>query len=329
MKLLLQNKHIIVSLGLLPVILMMVFIHLFPSTPTLFVTLLISLCIQAYEVLKLRSFNLFLFHGMVAMAVCILVRSFTGFWLIPNGYLVLSIEVLMLLCSFGHLVFPHYYEAFLRKHALRAEVNYRLEAKVIVVLVSFHLLCLLLIFRLFSPFPEHFAHFLRCTSAILVFLLCLLFNIMGVRLLLREVQKAPVIRVAPICNNKVFLTPREVSVEGKIVKEWDLPIESMYLIRNMSVEDYVKRITRNFVPAHIEPRFSLKHYGCMRLKCCQTICLYLLPLTEEADLQGLEGDFFSLDTNLEDESEGHRYSCTLKEEFPYLRMAGELWQNYK
>ena len=87
MNLLLKYKDKIVSFGLLPIIITLIGIHLFPTTAMLGTGLAISIAGLLYDVLRLKGLNFFLLQGTIGIGVCFLLRLFTGYDYIPKNSL--------------------------------------------------------------------------------------------------------------------------------------------------------------------------------------------------------------------------------------------------
>jgi hypothetical protein len=84
MNLLLKYKDKIVSFGLLPIIITLIGIHLFPTTAMLGTGLAISIAGLLYDVLRLKGLNFFLLQGTIGIGVCFLLRLFK-FYKINTG----------------------------------------------------------------------------------------------------------------------------------------------------------------------------------------------------------------------------------------------------
>lgn len=112
MNLLLKYKDKIVSFGLLPIIITLIGIHLFPTTAMLGTGLAISIAGLLYDVLRLKGLNFFLLQGTIGIGVCFLLRLFTGYDYIPKNSLTPSLEFMLLVCAFIHVTAPEIYRNF-------------------------------------------------------------------------------------------------------------------------------------------------------------------------------------------------------------------------
>ena len=134
----------------------------------------------------------------------------------------------------------------------------------------------------------------------------------------------PIIRIAPVCNGKIYVAPRRAA-DGENL-QWDLPIEES--VEHVSTKsDKVARKIKEKYQSHIHtdasPRFCVQytskpHDGC-------TAYLYVLPLRQEDEIHFHEGKFVSAeDINNHPDA----YSYNLHEESELLDMAAELWKDF-
>jgi hypothetical protein len=147
MNLLLKYKDKIVSFGLLPIIITLIGIHFFPTTAMLGIGLAISIAGLLYDVLRLKGLNFFLLQGTIGIGICFLLRLFTGYDYIPKNSLTPSLEFMLLICAFIHVTAPEIYRNFLRKFHLNFTSSYLLEAKIIVIFSSVHLIVLFFLYK--------------------------------------------------------------------------------------------------------------------------------------------------------------------------------------
>lgn len=136
MNLFLKYKDKIVSFGLLPIIITLIGIHLFPTTTMLGIGLAISIAGLLYDIFRLKGLNFFLLQGTIGIGICFLLRLFTGYEYIPQNSLTPTLEFMLLVCAFIHVTAPEMYRNFLKKFHLNFTFSYLLEARLIVVLSS-------------------------------------------------------------------------------------------------------------------------------------------------------------------------------------------------
>lgn len=133
-----------------------------------------------------------------------------------------------------------------------------------------------------------------------------------------------IIRIAPVCNGKIYVAPR-ASKDGK-GSFMDLPMEES--VEHVSIKsDKTARKVKEKYQAHLKtsmtPRFSVQynspsHHG-------STTYLYILPLREEDEIQFHEGRFISAeDIN----KHPKQYTSNLQMEGELLGMAAELWNDF-
>ena len=134
----------------------------------------------------------------------------------------------------------------------------------------------------------------------------------------------PIIRIAPVCNGKIYVVPR-LAADGKSLR-LDLPIEeSVEHVSTKSDKAAYKVKEKYHLHLHTEtsPRFCVQytskpHYG-------STAYLYVLPLHQEDEIHFHEGKFVSAeDINNHPDA----YSYNLHEESELLDMAAELWKDF-
>ena len=142
--------------------------------------------------------------------------------------------------------------------------------------------------------------------------------------LLPENNKMTIIRIAPVCNGKIYVNPR--SDTDKNTPRMDLPMEEC--VRHVSVNsDKEARKIKEKYQQHLQtdasPRFCVKHRSCTEKG--MTIYLYVLPLKSEDEIRFREGEFVTS----EDISKNPGvYSPDLQTESELLGMAAELWDDF-
>ena len=142
--------------------------------------------------------------------------------------------------------------------------------------------------------------------------------------LLPENNKMIIIRIAPVCNGKIYVNPR--SDTAKNTSRMDLPMEEC--VRHVSVNsDKEARKIKEKYQQHLQtdasPRFCVKHRSCTEKGT--TIYLYVLPLKSEDEIRFREGEFVTS----EDISKNPGvYSPDLQTESELLGMAAELWDDF-
>ena len=229
MNLLLKYKDKIVSFGLLPIIITLIGIHFFPTTAMLGTGLAISIAGLLYDVLRLKGLNFFLLQGTIGIGICFLLRLFTGYDYIPKNSLTPSLEFMLLICAFIHVTAPEIYRNFLRKFHLNFTSSYLLEAKIIVIFSSIHLIILFFLYNKLIPFSPENNFGIIYLIPTLIYVICLVINI--------EVAKdsqtpiAPLIFISLIENAfKHGISPTEPNKKDIMLTEKDDEIHCV--IRN-------------------------------------------------------------------------------------------------
>ena len=141
--------------------------------------------------------------------------------------------------------------------------------------------------------------------------------------LLQESNKMPIIRIAPVCNGKIYVTPR-MTEEGNL--RLDLPIvESVEHVSTQS-DKPARRVKEKFhqhLHTDASPRFCVQHRSALPDE--GIVYLYVLPLRSEEDISFLEG---KLVTSEDIAAHPEEYGYNLQMESELLGMAAELWADF-
>ena len=134
----------------------------------------------------------------------------------------------------------------------------------------------------------------------------------------------PIIRIAPVCNGKIYVAPRRAA-DGENL-QWDLPIEES--VEHVSIKsDKVARKIKEKYQSHIHsdasPRFCVQYTS--KPHDGSTAYLYILPLQKEEEVHFHEGKFVSAE---EITNQSETFSDNLQEESALLGMAAELWAEF-
>ena len=134
----------------------------------------------------------------------------------------------------------------------------------------------------------------------------------------------PIIRIAPVCNGKIYVVPRSDMDNNK--SRMDLPMEEC--VKHVSIKsDKEARKIKEKYHQHLctdaSPRFCVTHRS--KTEEETNVYLYVLPLRSEDEILFREGKFVtSEDINAHPDS----YSPDLQTESNLLGMAAELWEEY-
>ena len=131
----------------------------------------------------------------------------------------------------------------------------------------------------------------------------------------------PIIRIAPVCNGKIYVIPH-TSEEGTSVL--DLPMVDRIEKASSQSEKTARKVKEKYhlhVKSEMQPRFSVQYKSASDNG--ETVYLYILPLKLEHEIQFHNGTFISAD-----EINGLHYSANLQKESELIGMAAELWKDY-
>ena len=325
MRLLLNYQEAIVSLGLLPTLFTLVGLLWLPIQPVLWVGTIGSIAGLVYAVVGRRSLNFFLLQGTLSLTTCCLMRSIGGSALLPDGSVTFTLEFLLLTAAFLYLTLSGNYRQWQEQLHMMSHTSYRLEAKIIVILSSAHLLSLLLLYLGHTPPTPRIDLVFRHLIPIGIYVLCLAINVLGVRLALRE-EDIPScrVRIAPVCKGKIYLSGKPALRPAV----WDLPVERDIYGPLSAIDRKARRLmTRRGRRLPVAPRLLLRHWmpapGSPRR---QPVSVYICPLLHEDDFQTENGRYFTFEEITRQPS---GFSPLLLKEIEHLRMAAEVWNEYE
>lgn len=330
MKLLLKHREEIASLGLVPVIGTLVFMHFFPVLPVLGSGLLACIAGLLYALMKWKVLNFFFIQGTIALALCFIIRFFTNHALLPEGTVTLTIELLLLIFAFIQLTVPEYSQQIQKKLHLKNYLSYRIETKIIVILSSFHLILMAITCGISDSLSPMAAYTMRHVAPLSIYLFCLLVNIIGIRIALTHYFVHKIVRIAPICNGKVYLVNKAHAsyfIPDNKRSSWDLPLESCFQGSLKKGKKFAQKMLSTYVcrPLHIEPRLILKHPVPSTFDCKHLVAVYIYPLAKEDEFHTENGRYFSFD---EIKAQKDAFSDALMWELERLQMAAEVWKEY-
>ena len=328
MKLLIKYRHKIVSFGLLPTIITLIGLHFFPATAMLGIGLAISLIGLAYDFFQLKSLNFFLLQGTAGIGTCFLLRLFTGYEYIPPRSMTPTLEFMLLIFAFIYLTAPETYHSLLKKFRLDSSISYRLEARVIVILSGLHLLSLFLLQNVISIHTNYVHYTLVFYAPALIYIICLIINMTGIRMAASTYENpCCVIRIAPICNGKIYLIPYAKADSGKRV--WDVPLIFPFEKCPYKSERFAAEKVKAFLQkqpgkcSFISPRLILK-YRIDRLTP-YPIQLFILPIDKEEKSIAPEGRYFTFAELIESPE---NFSEILLAEKEHLQISANLWKEF-
>lgn len=331
MKLIFKYRNKIVSFGLLPIIATLICLHFFQNTIVLGISFVVCLSLLLYGIIRLKNLNFFLLLGSVGIGACFVLRLFTGYTFVPYGSITPILELLLLIVAFIHITAPEIYKELQERLHLRNCFSFVLEAKTIVILSALHLTVLLFVDHIDHLFSEDGFFFLKYGVPVIIYVLCLIINVVGIHLALQENFRYSLVRIAVVHDGKIYLRQRNDCSDDlhEDAPVWDIAVESPFEGPLEKSDEYAMRITRKICTSNnITPRLILKYTS---TPCDddsqQRVSLYILPLNDKNDLRKIaEGRFFSFDEI--SETAVRRYNPALLSELDALQMAAEMWQTF-
>ena len=137
-------------------------------------------------------------------------------------------------------------------------------------------------------------------------------------------NKMPIIRIAPVCNGKIYVAPRSVMDDESF--RMDLPMEE-YVEHVFTQSDKAARKAKEKYHQHLRtnasPRFCVKYRSSTEKEIINY--LYILPLKNEDEILFREGKFV---TSEDISKHPETYSLDLQTESELLGMAAELWDDF-
>lgn len=324
MNLIIKYRHKIVTFGLIPMILTLIGINFFTEEYILGLGLLLAIIMLAYDYFVLKGFNIFLFYSVIGLGIMFPLRLFLGPEFVPYPSIAPGLELYLGICAFINITLPDLYCGFLRKHNLYVS-NYDFECKVIVAFCVVHLLVRVGIAMSHANPYDQIGRVIDAIVPIAVYCITIIINTIGLMIAIEDSPtKTSIIRIAPICNGRLYL--RKYYVKSKEGFVWDLPIKEVYDGPVTESNLFVKKISKRYtslMKTPMDPRF-IWHYK-LKKNSDQSpvVLLYILPMDDEKLLAGDEGRFFDFtEINVDEKF----YSPELKVEYDQLMMTAEIWQ---
>lgn len=318
-------QKLTMSTGLIPTIICMFLCIFFPDTAVLYAITLGSILYVLYRYIRFpyHQPNLFLLHGTLALAIVSVIKKIGGNWLIPDNTINITLEILILSFSLLYSITPGFYRNFFSyfHHKVPAMNNWGIY--LIISLSGLHLFIFCVTYLFFHPLSATTIYIMEQIIPPLLYIVCILINFSFVEALVQHCKKMPCLRIAPVCDGKVYVVPLQ-NFEKEAGK-FDLPIRSYITDHTADTDSYAKKVEEEyskFIIGQPEPRFSLKYLTDME----KMILLYVLPLNEEAEICFPKGKFV---TPQEIEANPEQYSVLLNEEVSHLSIVAEMWKEYK
>lgn len=323
----LKYKDKIVSIGLLPIIITLIGLHFFPNTEMLGFGFGMSVLMLLYNLFKLKDINFFLLLGTFGIGICFFLRLFFGYKYVPLNTITPTLEFIMLSYAFLYVSAPEMYSEILDMLKIRSRTSYSLEAKIIVIISSIHLISLGYIRYLYPVWTPEWKFFLINIIPVSIYIICFIINVLGIRAAAKvELFNNNTIRIAPVCKGKIYLNKSIGNILNKDIKVWDLP-----MIRNLEgsigkCEKYAEKITRKHTDASESPRLIMHYREDNGNGTINNVLLFILPLNSETEIKKTNsGHFFTFE---ELEKNPESYDMNLMKELEHIKMAAEVWNEF-
>lgn len=329
MKSLLEYKNLIMSTGLIPTIICMIFCIFFPDAVVLYICSLASIVYILYRLVRPPVYrpNLTLLHGSLALIIVSVMKGIGGDWIIPDKTVPISLEILILSLSLLYLLAPGFYNKVFSCFHYKIPVLNCWATQIIALLSGIHLFTFCIIYLFFSPLSQNMLYTMAHIIPPLLYIACIFVNYVFVKTVSQTYKKTPFLRIAPICNGKIYVVPR--NRQGEEPGKLDIPIEEHIYVCKTDTDKYAREIEKKYsgnITGHPEPRFSLKHSIKENNRTNKTIMLYVLPLNNENQIHFSGGKFV---TPKEIEAGSAQYSSFLKEEIDHLNIVVQMWEEFK
>lgn len=316
------------STGLIPTIVTMILCIYLPDTYVLYACSVGSILYILYRLVKRPVYqpNITLVHGTLALILCSIMKGVGGDVLIPDRTVPLTLEILILSFSLLYLTIPGIYNKVFSYFHYKISILNCWATQVIAVLSGVHLFISCAIYLFFSPLSYSTLYVMTHILPPLVYVLCIIVNFAFVKTVTQTYKKMPFLRIAPICNGKIYVLPR--GIHGEEPGKLDIPMEDYIYANKTNLDLYAKEVEdkyKNNLEGSIEPRFSLKHMIKSKGQN-KTILLYILPLEEENQIHFKGGMFVSPEEIALEES---KYSTFLLSELDHLGVAAQIWQEFQ
>lgn len=329
MKSLLEYKNLIMSNGLIPTIICMILCIFFPDAAVLYVCSLGSIIYILYRFVKPPVFqpNLVLLHGTLALIIASVIKSIGGNVLIPDRTVPITLEILILCFSVFYLLAPSYYTRIFTYFHYKIPILNCWAIQIIALLSGIHLFISCIIYLLFSPLSYNKLYVITHIIPPLIYITCIFVNYVLVKIVSQTYKKMPFLRIAPICNGKIYVAPR--NQQGEEPGKLDIPMEDYIYTCKTDIDKFAREVEKKYnnnLTGQLEPRFSLKYLVKAANGTQKTILLYVLPLNDESQIHFNGGKFV---TPKEIETHSNLYSSFLQEEVDHLNVAAQMWEEFK
>lgn len=326
MKSLPAYKDLTMNLGLIPTIACMVLCIFFRDADVLYIGSLASFIYILHRLVKppLSRPNIVLVHGTLALFIASIVKGLSGDTLIPDHTAPITLEILILCFSLCYILMPGFYNKLFSYFRLQIPGTNLWAMRVIVALSGIHLLISCIIYLFFNPLSPTALYVMTIILPPVICLACILLNYHIARLFIACYIQMPFLRIAPICNGKIYVAPRPS--QAKEANKLDIPMEEIVFCPQANANSYADNLKSrhsDHITGCPELRFSLKYLSNKMDSTETTVFLYILPLKDENQIHFAGGRFV---TPEDIKKKPILYSSFLKEEMEHLDMVAKTWQ---
>ena len=252
MKSLLEYKNLIMSTGLIPTIVCMILCIFFSDAYVLYACSLAGLLYVLYRLAKPPIYrpNLVLLHATLALVVCSVIKLISGDSLIPDRTVPIILEIIILSFSLFYLIEPIVYNKIFSFFNYKISILNCWSTRIIAIFSGIHLFILCIIYLLFNPLSYPVLYILTHILPPLIYIISIAVNYILVKSIGTSYQRMPFLRIAPICNGKIYVLPRNTHSEepGKL----DIPMEDYIYTCKTDTDKYAKEIEKKYLASYKE-----------------------------------------------------------------------------
>ncbi len=320
-------KNFILCMGLTPAIICMLLCCIFTDAAVLYICSIASLLHAGYWFFFPNDFeyNTLSLHTAVSLTLLAIAKALGGEAILPEGSVPLTLEILIFCFSVLYLLTASYYGKFFAHFGHLTEMNNYWATMSVIIASLVHFLILAVLYAFLHPFSDKMLFFLTGLIPPVVYLAAIRLNYSYISQCMKEVKSIPMLRVAAVCNGKVYVVPVPNDREY-----WDLPMKDICHGGQDKVNETLARIRETY-QANLSDkpdfRFSLKYLFDTPFGSPVTILLYILPLKDESDIHFEGGRFVSPTEIVEDTDK--RFCLFLKEEAEHLETVVEMWKTFQ
>lgn len=313
------------TLGLLPLLICIICCIFLPESYVLYIGSAFTLLFFIFQSYHREGQNsqLILLYSTLSLLLCAVIKLTRMEWLLPENSISITLEILVFCFALIFLFFPKVYQWISPSLYPKDSVLNRWASGSIVIACGLHFLFSSL-YELFYPNSSEISLFTQFQIIpIATITASILFNFVTVIVLGENTKKQVIVRIAPIYNGKVYLTP--VNIPFLEQAFLDIPISEFLSVRMKEINQCAEKLCKKYpkeLPQTTKPRFILKYISKTEEKE-SIILLYILPLQSESEINFTEGSFVEPKDIL---AHTEKYSPSLVEEADHLQTTVEMWK---